>query len=122
VTFAVPNVSGGAQRGPERCFACPVPFPARRLPLRSRLHHATPPPFPQSSFRFALPSPEYKGLQYTAADLSKMTRSEREYRMQLMAMSKEEVKMEMPGGELINGALNLYKVCVPPRARCAWHV
>uniref|UniRef100_A0A6T8PQK5 Uncharacterized protein n=1 Tax=Hemiselmis andersenii TaxID=464988 RepID=A0A6T8PQK5_HEMAN len=52
---------------------------------------------------------QYSGLQYSAADLSKMTRSEREYRMQLMAMSKDEVKMEMPGGELLNGALNLYK-------------
>jgi len=52
---------------------------------------------------------QYKGLQYSAADLSKMTRSEREYRMQLMAMSKEEVKMEMPGEGLISGALDLYK-------------
>eukprot|EP00285_Hemiselmis_virescens_P009566 CAMPEP_0173385096 /NCGR_PEP_ID=MMETSP1356-20130122/7690_1 /TAXON_ID=77927 ORGANISM="Hemiselmis virescens, Strain PCC157" /NCGR_SAMPLE_ID=MMETSP1356 /ASSEMBLY_ACC=CAM_ASM_000847 /LENGTH=233 /DNA_ID=CAMNT_0014340747 /DNA_START=342 /DNA_END=1043 /DNA_ORIENTATION=- len=52
---------------------------------------------------------QYKGLQYSAADFSKMTRSEAEYRRQLMAMSKEEVKMEMPGGELINGAIGLYK-------------
>lgn len=37
------------------------------------------------------PATEYKGLKYTAEDFSKMTRSEAEYRRQLMAMSKEEV-------------------------------
>ena len=38
---------------------------------------------------------EYKGLKYTAEDFSKMTRSEAEYRRQLMAMSKEEVSLKI---------------------------
>ena len=51
---------------------------------------------------------QYKGLQYTAADFAKMGKSEAEYRRQLMAMSKQELKMELPGGDILNGAISFF--------------
>merc|ERR1711998_347761 len=52
---------------------------------------------------------EYKGLTYTEAELNKMPKAEAEYRRELMARSKQEVKMEMGFEQGLKAGLDVYK-------------
>eukprot|EP00802_Teleaulax_amphioxeia_P021323 Tamp_21672.p2 GENE.Tamp_21672~~Tamp_21672.p2 ORF type:complete len:267 (-),score=38.58 Tamp_21672:45-845(-) len=52
---------------------------------------------------------EYKGVTYTEAELNKMPKAEAEYRRELMARSKQEIKMEMGFEQGLKAGLDVYK-------------
>ena len=52
---------------------------------------------------------EYKGLQYSEAELNKLPKAEAEYRRELMARSKQAVKMEMGFESGLKAGLDVYK-------------
>jgi len=52
---------------------------------------------------------EYRGVTYTEAELRKMPKAEAEYRRELMARSKQEVKMEMGFEGGLKAGLDVYK-------------
>ena len=52
---------------------------------------------------------DYRGVTYTEAELRKMPKAEAEYRRELMARSKQEVKMEMGFESGLKVGLDIYK-------------
>lgn len=52
---------------------------------------------------------DYRGVTYTEAELRKLPKAEAEYRRELMARSKQEVKMEMGFESGLKAGLDIYK-------------
>jgi hypothetical protein len=52
---------------------------------------------------------DYKGLEYSEAELAKLPKAEAEYRRELMRRSKQEIKMEMGFETALKGGIEMYQ-------------